>query len=350
MPGLSAPISLDGAHLEGAGALVRTALTMAALTQQPVRIFDVRGNAPYPGVAAEDMAILRGLALATGAETAGDVGDHELYFAPTRRPVGLTEKFETPEAGDGHANALVVLLSLLPAMSRSGVYSKLSVQGETYGHHVLSFDYFAAATLGALRRLGLYAFPEMPMAGFGRGSRGEVRLETEPSALTGVDWSKRGELISAGAIVAVGNLPSAVAGRGVAHLERLASHGKVPLSIDWIEVPSRTPGAHVTVWAEYEGGWGGAASMGRKGLRMESVAQSAHDAFMEWHSGEATVDPFLADQILVTAAIAEGPTTFRVSRITQRFLTVVWAIKQFLPIRITVRGHEGEPGLVTIQR
>src|SRR5690349_24617938 len=121
MAGPSAPLPLDGAHLEGGGALVRTALTVSALTQQPVHIKNVRGNMTTPGLTAEDLTIARALGLATGAEVKGDLGSHEVVFTPTRRPAGLNERIE-PDAheGDGHTNALVVLHSLLPVMTRTG--------------------------------------------------------------------------------------------------------------------------------------------------------------------------------------------------------------------------------------
>ena len=351
MPGLSAPIALDGSHLEGGGALVRTALTMAALTQQPVRIHNVRGNAPTPGITTEDLTIARALALATGAETSGARGDHELHFAPARRPSGLNESIYPPEdENDEHANALVVLHSLLPVMARTGVFSKITCRGETFGHGVLSYDYFLNVTLAAHRRMGLYAYPELTLAGFGRGSRGEVRLEIEPSSLHGVDWPIRGELISAGAAVATAELSPAVACRGVGHLERLAQHAGVPLHVESFDVRSRQPGAFVTVFAEFEQGFGGATAMGRRGVRMEMLAQNAFDSFLEWFKTPSTTDGFLSDQILITAAMAESESTFTVSKLNQRFLTTVWVIKQFLPIRITIRGQEGEPGLVTIRR
>src|SRR5687768_13501267 len=185
---LGAPIVIDGSHGEGGGALLRTALAMSALTQQPLRVVDIRGGTKYPGLNSEDVTLLRALALSCGAEVLGGVpGESSLSFLPTRRPKGLNERFDIAEAydGPGFANALVILNSLVPLMARTGVYSKLTAHGETYGNHMLTYDYFANVTLQAYRRMGLYAFPEMPVAGFGRGSRGEVRLEIEPSEILG---------------------------------------------------------------------------------------------------------------------------------------------------------------------
>jgi len=80
------------------------------------------------------------------------------------------------------------------------------------------------------------------------------------------------------------------------------------------------------------------------------LAQNAFNQMFEWMSSNATVDPYIADQILLTAVLAEGETTFKVSNLTQRFLTSVWVIKQFTPIHITIRGSEGSPGAVTVRR
>jgi RNA 3'-terminal phosphate cyclase (ATP) len=316
-----------------------------------MRVFNVRGNSTHPGLNAEDLTLAKALALACGGTFSGDFGAHELLFSPGLRPIGLNERIEPEEAaGDGHANALVVLLALMPVMARSGVFSKITAQGETFGHNVLSYDYFVNATLAAHRRMGLYAYPELSLAGFGKGSRGEVRLEIEPSQLQGLEWDARGSLVSCCAVVATGELSPEVAGRGAAHLKRLAQGSKVPLQVEVFDVRSRQSGAFVTVLAEYENGVGGATAMGRRGLRIESVAQNAFDAFLQWNSGPWTADSFLADQILVTAAFALSDTIFTVPKITPRLMTVAWVVKQFLPIRLTIRGDEGSEGVVTIRR
>lgn len=350
---LGAPIVIDGSYGEGGGALLRTALVMATLTQQPLRVVNIRGGTKYPGLNSEDVTLLRTLALACQAEVLGGVpGESSLSFLPTRRPRGLNEKIDIADAydGPGFANALVTLNSLIPVMARTGVYSKLQSVGETYGNNMLSYDYFANVTLLAYKKMGVYCFPELSSAGFGRSSRGEVRLEIEPSAVTGLQWPERGKLLSCRAVIATAELPEAVGQRGIAHLARLGYHAGLEVEADSIGVRAKGTGAFVTVWAEYEKGLGGATAMGSRGVRIEAVAQSAFETLFAWHKTDATVDPYLADQILVTAAVAEGESAFKVSKLTQRFLTSVWVIKQFLPIHITVLGQEDEPGTITIRR
>ena len=58
----SSVVVLDGSQGEGGGAMVRTALAMAALTELPVLIESVRGGTAHSGVDAEDIAFVGALA------------------------------------------------------------------------------------------------------------------------------------------------------------------------------------------------------------------------------------------------------------------------------------------------
>ncbi len=353
MPALGSPILLDGSHGEGGGALIRAALVMSALTQQPVRIDNVRGGTKYPGLDYEDVLLIRALAQSTAAEVIGvEVGNTTVSFLPTRRAHPLNENLDLPEDETllRGASAPVVMNALLPVLGRTGAYSSVSLSGETYGHRSLGFDYFESVTIPALRKLGLYAFPDQELAGFGRESRGRLTMDVEPSAIQALDWSTRGKLVSFHGMVTTAELASSVGERGCAHLEKLAESAKLPIEVQMNPVDARSAGAFVTVWAEFERGIGGATSMGQRGIKMETLAQTAFEDMLDWLSGDATVDPFLADQLLIPACLAEGETTFRTSRLTQRFTTSVWVIKQFLPIHVTVRGADGEPGVITIRR
>jgi RNA 3'-terminal phosphate cyclase (ATP) len=296
---------------------------------------------------------MRALGRSCAAEmTNAELGALSISFLPTRRPKGLNGSLDLSEGETKERSVSVptILNTLIPVLAGSGMYSQISLTGETYSMRSLSYDYFQNVTIPALRRFGLYALPEQEVAGFGRESGGLVTMDVEPSALNGVNWAARGKLVGCHAVVTTSELPMSITERGIGHLEKLAAHAKVPIEIEANPVDSRNPGAFVTVWAVCERGMGGATAIGRRGLKMETLAQSAFEGTLDWLATDATVDPYLADQLLVTACLAEGETTFRTSRLTQRFLTAIWVIKQFLPIHITVRGTEDHAGTVTIKR
>jgi RNA 3'-terminal phosphate cyclase (ATP) len=345
-------IVLDGSHGEGGGALVRTALAMSALTQQPVRIDNVRGATRFPGLDVEDLTILRALQRTCNAETVGaEPGSKSVSFLPTRRPSGLNGPIDAVRTESGRGpNANIVLSALLPVLARSGVYSSVSAEGETYGTNSLSYEAFANVTIPALRKAGLYAFPEILTAGFGRESTGVVSLDVEPSALQGIQWTDRGRLIGVHAAVVTAGLPDQVGERGVSHLKRLAQNSGLQITVEHVRTAARQTGTYIATWAHYDRAFGGGSAAGTRGLKVESLAQLAFEEMFEWMSTPCTVDPFLADQLLLPLVLAETESAFSVSRLTQRFLTCVWVVKQFTPIHITIRGPENGPGSVTIKR
>lgn len=348
------PIVINGSHGEGGSALLRTALAVSVLTQQPVRLHSIRGATRKPGITSEDLTFIRGLGIVCGAETVGDELDsEEMTFSPRRRPVALVHQrldVSAFEKGSVPGNALVVLESLLPVLARTGSYSLVTAAGETYNANALSFDYFENVTLAVHRKQGLYAYAQQLMAGFGYAGMGEVSLEVEPSGPNAVQWEDRGKLVECRALVTTSELPDHVGMRGTEHVERLAKHSGIAIDTQSIQVRARGPGAFVTIWAEFERGCGGATAMGQKGVRMEAIAQAAYAEFMKWYESRATVDRYVADQMLLPAALADGESVYSTPMVTRRLTTVARVIKQFLPIHITILGREGEPGTVTISR
>lgn len=352
MKTVGSPILIDGAHGEGGSALFRTALAMAAITQQPVRVDSVRGGTKLQGLTLEDLTVVRAIGQSCGAEISGaQLGSTTLSFWPSHRPKGLKVDLDASDSeGRGFANALVILNALIPVLVGTGVYSSLTVFGETFGLGSLGYDSFANVTLRAYRSLGVYGFPELRHAGWGRLGKGEVFLDLEPSRPMGFAAPERGELRLLRAVVTTSELSSHVGTRAISHLQRLATHAGSAIDVVVNDVPADDPGAFVTVWGEYAYGAGGGAAMGQKGVRIESVAQQAFQQWMDYHMSTATFDAFVADQILVGCALAEGETEFSVMKLTDRFTTMVWVIKQFLPIHLTVKGAAGTPGIVKIRR
>lgn len=347
------PMVLNGSHGEGGGALLRTALSIAALTQQPVRIHNVRGAMRKTGLHAEDLAFVHALGESTRADLSGDeLGHNDLTFTPTRSPRPIHHRLDIGEYEKGGVpgNALIVLEALLPVLCRAGGYSKLVAHGETYNPNTLTFDAFERVSLAAHRRQGLVAFPTQVVAGFGYAARGEVGLEIEPSSLQGIEWTTRGKLREAQAVIAYAELQPTIAERGASEAKRLMELLKLEVEPEIVEVRSRTPGVHVTLMAEFERGFGVGSAMGQRGVKVENVVNHAFDAFAEWFRSDATVDPYLADQLLLPAVLAGQPSSFTTSRVTQRLITMSWVIKQFLPSHITVLGREGERGAITISR
>lgn len=349
---IASPVILDGAYGEGGGALIRTALTLAALTQQAIRIENVRGGTRYAGLDAEDLTLLKALREMTNAEVTGaEPGEHAFTFAPTRAPRRPRPLIESDRTSSGRgANAPILLSVLAPVLASTGTLCEIGVTGETFGTSALGADGLALGTLEVFRAMGLFAETTLRRAGFGRESDGRIEMTVEPSGFTGLVWTDRGGFEGLRAAVTYANLPRPIAERGRSHLERLAQTAKLKLDCAVHEVSSESSGISITVAARYRHGIGVENKVGTKGLRVETVAQSAFDGVYEWMASDATLDPYLAEHALLPLVLADSPSEVKISRLTQRFMTQVWVIKQLTPARIVVRGVQDTPGVVSIAR
>lgn len=346
-------VSLNGSHGEGGGTLLRTALAMSALTQQPLRLHNIRGALRRHGLNSEDLAFIQALAESCRAEVQGnDLDLRELSFHPRSTPRALKATIDVGafEKGAVSGGCPVIAEALIPVLARSGAYSQLNLIGETHGQNTLSFDAFEATTLPSHRAQGVFVTSSVRFAGFGTAAKGEMTVEVEPSVPEPVAWTSRGGLVEMGATVSYGDLSDDVAGRGLKRIRAVAEERHLSLEETAQRLESRSPGFSVTVWARFEHGMGSGTAIGQRGLRAELVVDNAFRAFDEWFMSEATVDAYLADQLVVTAVLAEGKTVFTTPRVTRRLTTIAWVVKQFVPIHITIKGEEGYPGTVTIER
>lgn len=353
MPQALQPIVLNGSHGEGGGALLRTALSLGALTQQPVRIYNVRGAMRKPGVQPEDLLFLQILAKSTNARVEGDDLDADtLYFEPRRsiKKVDMEVDAREIKAGAVPASSLVVAQALLPILAKGGALSQVELVGETHNSNTLSYDAFERSTLAAHRQQGLYAFPSLIQSGFGYGGAGRVRIEVEPSALTAIDWRTRGKLLSQGVVVTSTDIAPRIVQEAVAACGKTVEDFSMDAPVEHLDVNGHEPGLSVTFFASYENGAGSGSACLQRGKPVKEVVETAASRFMAWQTGEWTTDAFLADQLLLSAALAEGKSTYSTPNVTRRLTTMAWVIKQFLPIHVTIKGREGQAGTVTVAR
>jgi RNA 3'-terminal phosphate cyclase (ATP) len=198
--------------------------------------------------------------------------------------------------------------------------------------------------------MGLHISLKLLRWGFYPRGGGEVLVEAQPSShLKSLVMEKRGPLLGIKGFSAIANLPQVIAERqrGQA-LSRLSAEG-LGAQIEIVTAASPGPGTCLFLLAEFEHARAGFSALGERGKPAEKVADEAVEALFAFLRSEAAVDPFLADQLLLPMALAEGASHMTTSRLSQHLFTNAWVIKQLLPIRIDVEGEVGGPGRVTVE-
>jgi RNA 3'-terminal phosphate cyclase (ATP) len=65
-------LTLDGSHGEGGGQILRTALSLSAITTRPLRLVNIRASRRNPGMMPQHIAAVRAAATVSGATVSGD--------------------------------------------------------------------------------------------------------------------------------------------------------------------------------------------------------------------------------------------------------------------------------------
>jgi RNA 3'-terminal phosphate cyclase (ATP) len=332
-------IYVDGGYGEGGGQIIRTALSLSALTGQPVEFYNVRANRGKPGLQPQHLTAVKAAAALCDARTQGDsVGSVGFRFQP-QAPVRPGEYgFDIGTAGAATLVAQTLLIPLVHAERPS----RLALTGGTHVPHSPPEEYLETIYSAILRRAGADVRIRYEEAGFYPKGGGRIEASIQPAAeLNPIDWTERGKLRSLTAYVVTSSLPPHVAERGEKTiLQWMKSVGR-QARIVRRDLPSRGPGAAVTLVAECEGGWGGFSGIGERGKPMEQVAEEPCEAFMNWWKSGATCDERLADQLVLPMALSPGVSRWSSPRLTQHLRTVFWLARQFLPIEYAFAEEDG---------
>jgi RNA 3'-terminal phosphate cyclase (ATP) len=344
-------VTLDGAHGEGGGQILRTALGLALLTGRPFRVHHIRANRQTPGLRPQHLTAVQAAAALCDAELRGaEVGSRDLTFRP-RAFVPRDAEFDIGTAG---ATALVLHTLHLPLAMRAGSAVRLSLTGGTFNTKAPSFPYLLGTWAGAMRAIGLSVAVAMPAAGFYPIGGGRLEAWIEPGTPQPLVQTARGGLRRITGVAGSANLH----GREVAErlreraIDRLAERGleaEIALA-DW---PSRGRGAALSLTAEHDGGPATHATfvgLGERGKPAARVADEAVDELLAHLDapGSGAIDEHLADQLLLPLALAEGRSVYTVAAIDAHVATNVATIRAFLDREIRVEPADDGGGRVVV--
>lgn len=340
-------IEIDGSFGEGGGQIVRTSVSLAAMTGQSVEIRNVRGRRAKPGLQPQHLAAVRAAGALCAAQVSGDhVGSQFLKFEPLSPVIAGDYHFAIGTAG---AAPLVVQTVLLPLATARGA-STVRVSGGTHVPHAPTAEYLEAVYVATLQTSGLDIGFASGSAGFYPKGGGQISVRIGGSGvIAALDWRERGRLQELRAFIVTSNLPDHVAQRGADAVERAMKAIGRKILIERRDKPSPGSGAAVILAAGCEGAKAGFSSVGEVRRLMEKVAQAPCDEFLRWWKSGAACDEHLADQLVLPMAFATTPSFWTTPVVTEHLRTVVWVVQQFLPVQVRVEENEdGSGGTVSL--
>lgn len=338
-------LRIDGTEGEGGGQVLRTALGLSLLTQQPVQLDGIRGRRRSPGLQKEHLACVRAAAEIGMAEVHGaHPGSTTLSFAPKGVRAG-TYEFSVGAAG----NALLVLQTVLPALLTASVPSVLHLRGHTHSPLAPSFDFASLAFSNALRHFGARVELLLHRHGFPPHGGGHIEAKVTPSpALQPASLLERANPAPWRARVLLSRLPTEIGERQLDHLlgrlrarlefdqtalERIEADG--PADVLLIEQP------HAALTEVL-------CAHGERGVPAEQLADRLATEALLLEAANVPVGPFLADQLLLPMAMARGG-EFRTVAPTLHSTTNAALAERFLPVSFGFVEDRERSGTVVVR-
>lgn len=169
-------IEIDGSFGEGGGQILRTSLSLAALTGKGVRFTRIRAGRRKPGLMRQHLACVRAIAEISGGNVEGcELNSTEVIFEPRKIRAG-NYRFVVGSAG----SVLLIAQCVLPCLLHAEGESVVVLEGGTHAESAPIYDFFERVYLPCLRRMGAEVSSELNQVGFYPAGGGKVTLRIQP--------------------------------------------------------------------------------------------------------------------------------------------------------------------------
>jgi len=329
---------LDGS--EAGGQFLRTALALAALDGDPLKIEGIRGARSNPGLRPQHLTAVRLLAEICDAEVEGaSEGSTAVAFRPDEVQGGRYS------VDVGTAGSLTLLFdAVLPLATRLDEPLAVTATGGTDVKWSPTMAYLRRVKLPLLREYGLQAAVEADRRGFYPAGGGEATLWLAPSSTDPIHLTERGAVTAArvdsvattdlaDASVAERQADAVIEGLEAGRPEadgdaRDDDHQELPVVERTVRsVEATSAGSAVLLRVDTETGVAGFDALGEKGKPAEDVGQETVDAAHEFLAHDAPVDRHMGDQLAVFLTLAGG--RVRIPAVTDHVRTSVDLLRTF---------------------
>lgn len=339
-------IEIDGSIGEAGGQILRTAVSLSAITKKPCRVFNIRKARPKPGLQTQHLLGLQALSQLCNGKLEGDfLGSEDIKFFPGdfyKEKVAVN----IPTAG----SITLVLQTLIPSAiffpsTSSGQASKpveiIFNGGATETFFSPTIDHFRYVFLKILEKMGAEIEIKILKRGYYPEGEAKVIAEIKPAILKTIKLLERGQLKKISAISGASESLKIkkVAERQLAGVREIFGKLKLPIEEKIEYYQTKSPGSQIYLAAEFENTIIGTDNLGKLGKRAEDVGKEAALELLKEQKTGACLDKYSADQILPFMSLAGGKSQVIVSEITEHCKTNIEVIERFLDGKFEIKEN-----------
>lgn len=341
-------LRIDGSQGEGGGQILRTSVSLSAITGKPVEITNIRSKRPNPGLRPSHLTAIKILADIFKAKVENlQVGSDRVRFEPSGQFIGGSAKVDIGTAG----SIPLTLMAVVAAVSLSGNALELEITGGTDVRGSPTIDYVRYVVAEIFRSIGIKFSIEVVKRGYYPKGGGIVKATIQPCRSPAASEFLNGRYVEPRMTSVCSELPKHVAERQIASaLVALEKAGIKCGSYSASYESALSPGTSMLVYSvsDFGGPYVGGDSIGERGKRAEEVGQEAASRFIESALSGVAVDPFLADMLVLPLCLAKGRSAYRTARATGHLHTNLAVASAVTGCRFEIKPAQGGQ-LVTIE-
>lgn len=335
-------IEIDGSTHSGSGTILRYAAALATLVGEPLHMVHIRARRPKSGLRPQHVQALRACCALSGGQLQGDeVGSDTISYRPGKRLEGGDFAWDIGTAG----SAIMLALTVIPLALYARRSCRFSMQGGLYQDFAPSAHYAQKILLPRVRSMGTEVELAILRPGYVPRGQGRLSVKVKPldRTLESVRLLRQGNLNGFHAIALASHLEREKVGQRMAThclslLKQRGHEAQVQIIEDTTAVQK---GAAMLLWAATDTGCLlGADRAGIRGRSSELISEFVVETLLEDLQSGATTDRYLADQLVIFAALAEGQTVYSVPRITDHIRSNLWLVETILGAGTALQGNQ----------
>ena len=303
-------LKINGAHGEGGGQIVRSAITLSCITNQPIHLENIRKNRKNGGLKPQHLTAIKILQKISNAKVTGDkLGSTELKFIP-----GEIKNSELIEDVKTAGSIALILQVLIPAVSISKKKLSLIVKGGTDVLWSPTMNYTNYVLKEAYSRIGITFDLKITKRGYFPKGGGEIKLEVCPANVKSINFSKR-KIQKLKLKCTFSKISISVIKENVKKIEEEIKKNNFEIDVEIKEEEAIDSGASVLIYSiEDNSIFGVDGLFDKKNQKFDLKIEEILDNFFG-------LDKNLADMLVVPLSLGSNKTKFEVSEITKHLET-----------------------------
>ncbi len=334
-------INVDGAQKSGSGTIVRFAVGLATLLGEELHLTNIRAKREKPGLRPQHLKAIQALQqICQGSLDGGEIGSKEIRFRPGGEIKSGCYEWDIGTAG----STTLLTITLLPVVCFSTGVVSFKISGGLFQDFAPSAYHMQYVLFPMLNKMGIIAKFGIIRPGYVPRGGGVIEVVVEPvrGKIKPIRLPNQGDLVRIEGVALSSHLKEKRVSERMMQKcsEVLKSNGysaQVEVIYDTLALQK---GAALAIYAETSSGCIiGADRAGEPRRTSEDIGRYVVRNLIEDLATGATVGRYLADQLILYAALADGVSEYRIPKLTEHVETNLWLVESILGAKAEVNKN-----------